>query len=204
MAGARGILATQPKRVNHTPSGGGVALAARAAGPGFPQPDSGATRAAWGHVLAAHSPWLDPSPRVDRRDRLDLHQHPRIGQLVDGHVAQGWTRQRETAASHSGASLQVRGVDTVTEPGSPTHQPWHNAILGRGSASTHETVTRPSNETRLQALIGAAKSNVLVAALAITAKASSLRAFGSASPTRPSPLRMKGITGLDTASACVS
>ena len=73
-----------------------------------------------------------------------------------------------------------------------------------GSASTHQTVTRPSNKMRLQPLIAAPKSNALVAALANTAKASSLRSFGSASPTRPSPLRMKGITGLDTSSACVS
>ena len=112
MSGARGILATQPERVNHTPSGGGVALAAGAAGPGFPSPIA-AQRTLRGDVTP-HSPWLDPSPRADRRDRLDLHQHSRIGQLVDGHVAQGWTRRRETAASRFGVTLRGLGADTVT------------------------------------------------------------------------------------------
>ena len=123
-------------------------------------------------------------PRYDRAVRVGVRRNRRDG----GH--------------------RVPGLPWINSPifntRSPKHRTWHNAIPGRGPASTHETVTRPSNKMRLQPLIGAAKSNALVAALANTANASSLRSFGSALPTRPSPLRMKGITGLDTASACVS
>ena len=104
----------------------------------------------------------------------------------------------------TGNNVMSEEWDTLLVAAEKVNEATEDPDAARVEASTHKTATRPSNKTRLQALIGAAKSNAVVAALAITAKASSLRSFGSASPTRPSPLRMKGITGLDTSSACVS
>ena len=40
-----------------------------------------------------------------------------MGQLVDGHVAPGWTRRREPAASRFGSTVQCPGTDTVTAVG---------------------------------------------------------------------------------------
>jgi hypothetical protein len=100
--------------VGRTSAVASVGAAARNALTPFPSPVT-AQRTLRGDVTP-HLPWFDPSPRADRRDRLDLHQHPRIGQLVDGHVAQGWTRRRETAASRFGATVQGPGADIEPFP----------------------------------------------------------------------------------------